>query len=414
MHARPSARGTDVRQSATFAQFTVSMPAEFYDVVVLGAGAAGLMCALEAGARGRRVLIIEHNDRVGKKIAISGGGRCNFTNLHAGPEHYLSQQPDFCKSALARFTSRDFVALVEKHGIAYHEKKLGQQFCDGGSRAIIDLLLAECAGGRVEIRVNCRVREVRKGDRFVLATDGGLVECHSLVVATGGLSFPKLGASDFGYRLAVQFGLKLTEIRAGLVPLTFTKVDSSLAELSGISLPVVARCNGAAFSENLLFTHRGLSGPAVLQISSFWREGAAASFDLLPGANAAELFARARIEGIDPTTVLSRTWPRRFAEAWCMRYAPVKKLAHFTSNETMSLAAAVHSWTLHFSGTEGYPKAEVTLGGVDTKELSSKTMEARRIPGLFFIGEVVDVTGWLGGYNFQWAWASGHAAGQAV
>jgi len=392
----------------------VSAAPEFYDVVVLGAGAAGLMCAIEAGKRGRRVLVIEHNERVGKKIAISGGGRCNFTNLGAGPENYLSEQPDFCKSALARFTPWDFVALVEKHRIAYHEKKLGQQFCNTSSREIINLLLKECAAAGVEIRVNCRVSEVRKTGRFSLATNSGSIECQSLVVATGGLSFPKLGASDFGYRLARQFGMKLTEIRPGLVPLTFATGDAKMGELSGVSVPVTARCNGAAFEENLLFTHRGLSGPAVLQISSFWRAGETVSFNLLPEVDAAEMLAQARLEAIDAATLLSRFWPRRFAEAWCARYTPAKKLPHFTASETATLAARLNAWSLAFSGTEGYPKAEVTLGGVDTKELSSKTMEARKVPGLFFIGEVVDVTGWLGGYNFQWAWASGHAAGQAV
>jgi len=388
---------------------------EFHEVIVLGAGAAGLMCAIEAGKRGRRVLVIEHQDRVGKKIAISGGGRCNFTNLQAGPENYLSRQPDFCKSALARYTPWDIVALVEKHGIAYHEKKLGQQFCDRSSREIINLLLAECASAGVEIRVNCRVGEVRKADRFVLESNTGPMECQTMVVATGGLSFPKLGATDFGYRLARQFGLALTEIRPGLVPLTFTKDDAALSELSGVSLPVITRCNGAAFEENLLFTHRGLSGPAVLQISSYWHENERVSFDLLPGRKASELLQEARTEPTDLATVLSRHWPRRFAEAWCERYAPAKKtMPHYTASETRGLALSLEDWRLGFAGTEGYPKAEVTLGGVDTAALSSKTMEARQVAGLYFIGEVVDVTGWLGGYNFQWAWSSGYAAGQAV
>ncbi len=383
-------------------------------MIVLGAGAAGLMCALTAGQRGRRVLVIEHNERVGKKIAISGGGRCNFTNLGAGPDHYLSNNPDFCKSALARYTPWDFVALVEKHGIRYHEKKLGQQFCDTSSRAITEMLLAECAAAGVEIRVNCRVTEVRKPERFVLTTNTGPLESAALVVATGGLSFPKLGATDFGYRLAGQFGLRLTEIRPGLVPLTFAHADQPLAELSGLSLPVIARCNGTTFEENLLFTHRGLSGPAILQISSFWKESEPITFDLLVGHAPLELIGQARREAIDPVTLLSRHWPRRFAESWCARYAPAKSFAHFTAAEQSTLAAHLSHWSLCFAGSEGYPKAEVTLGGVDTTQLSSKTMEARSVPGLFFIGEVADVTGWLGGYNFQWAWASGHAAGQAV
>jgi len=402
----------DGSATSSFAQ--VSAESEFFDVVVLGAGAAGLMCAIAAGKRGRRVLVIEHNERVGKKIAISGGGRCNFTNLQAGPENYLSGQPDFCKSALARYTPWDFVSLVEKHGIRYHEKKLGQQFCDTSSREIINLLLKECAAAGVQIRLNCRVSEVKKNDRFVLTTNGGMIECHSLVVATGGLSFPKLGASDFGYRLARQFGQKLTEIRPGLVPLTFEPTEQRLGELSGVSIPVVARCNGSAFPESLLVTHRGVSGPAVLQISSLWREGETVTFDLLPEVRAAELLAQGRKEALDPTTLLARYWPRRFAEVWAARYAPAKKLVHFTASEAAALATTLNAWPLRFSGTEGYPKAEVTLGGVDTAMLSSKTMEARSVPGLFFIGEVVDVTGWLGGYNFQWAWASGHAAGQVV
>jgi predicted Rossmann fold flavoprotein len=385
-----------------------------WDVIVIGAGGAGLMCAIEAGKRGRRVLVLEHNDRVGKKIAISGGGRCNFTNLGAGPENYLSNNPDFCKSALARYTPWDFIALVEKHRIAYHEKKLGQQFCDGSSRAIVELLLTECAAAGVEIRLNCRVSVVRKAERFTLTTSTGPQECQALVVATGGLSFAKLGATDFGHRLARQFGLKLTEFRPGLVPLTFAREDIPLGELSGVSLPVTARSNGVAFSENLLFTHRGLSGPAILQISSYWREGGAVEFDLLPGQQAAHRLNEARREALDPVTLLSRDWPRRFAEAWCARHAPAKTLPHYKAQEQSTLAARLNGWPLHFAGTEGYPKAEVTLGGVDTTELSSKTMEARRVPGLFFIGEVVDVTGWLGGYNFQWAWASGHAAGQAA
>jgi predicted Rossmann fold flavoprotein len=385
-----------------------------FDVIVLGAGAAGLMCAIEAGKRGRRVLLLEHNDRVGKKILISGGGRCNFTNLHTGSDNYLSGQPDFCKSALARYTPWDFVALVEKHGIRYHEKKLGQQFCDTSSRAVIEMLLAECAAAGVEIRLNCRATDVRKPERFVLTTNAGPLECDALVVATGGLSFPKLGVSDFGYRLARQFELKLTEIRPGLVPLTFMREDAALAELSGLSVPVAARFDGVEFRENLLFTHRGVSGPAILQISSFWREGRPVEFDLLPGRSAADFVGEARRKAADPVTVLSSEWPRRFAEAWCARHAPAKSLPHYKASELAALTALLQAWPLHFSGTEGYPKAEVTLGGVDTTELSSKTMEARRVPGLFFIGEVVDVTGWLGGYNFQWAWASGHAAGQVV
>jgi hypothetical protein len=372
------------------------------------------MCAIEAGKRGRRVLLLEHNDRVGKKIAISGGGRCNFTNLGAGPDNYLSAQPDFCKSALARYTPWDFVALVEKYGIAYHEKKLGQQFCDGSSREIIEMLLAECAAAGVEVRTSCRVNEVSHSDRFRVWTSAGVFEASSLVVATGGRSFPKLGATDFGYRLAQQFGLGVTEQRPALVPLTLAEDDATFTRLSGLSLPVAMRCEGGAFEESLLFTHRGVSGPAVLQVSSYWREGATIHCDLLPGTDAPALLRSWRESRTPPATLLTHHWPERFAQAWCERFAPAKPLPQWTAHELGVFAARLNAWPIAPSGTEGYGKAEVTLGGVDTRGLSSKTMEARRVPGLYFIGEVVDVTGWLGGYNFQWAWASGHAAGQFV
>lgn len=372
------------------------------DVIVVGGGAAGLFCAFQAGLRGRRVRLIEHNDRVGKKIGISGGGRCNFTNLGATWENYLSGNPDFCRSALARFTPEDFVRFVEKHGIAYHEKKLGQQFCDGSSRAIIEMLLAECAAAGVEIRCGCAVREVRKTDRFVLETSQGEFSAESLVIATGGLSFAKLGATDFGYRVARQFGLKVTEVRPGLVPLTL----EGFADLSGVSLPVVMSCGGVSFAEAMLFTHRGVSGPAVLQISSYWREGREITVDLRPELKA--------FERKGAVSSLLQVWPRRFAEAWSERHALAKPLAQYTRGELEELDRLLHRWPLAATGTEGYAKAEVTLGGVDTGELSSKTLEARGVRGLFFIGEVVDVTGWLGGYNFQWAWASAHAAGEVV
>jgi len=385
------------------------------DVLILGAGAAGMMCAIEAGRRGRRTVLVEHQERIGKKIAISGGGRCNFTNLHTSPANYLSAQPDFCKSALARYTPQDFVALVEQHGIAYHEKKLGQQFCDGSSRQIIEMLLAECTAAGVNVRVGCHVDEVRKTERFVVTTNAGEFRAQSLVVATGGLSFPKLGASDFGYRLARQFGLSLTELRPALVPLTFSADDHApFHGLSGVSVPVIARHRGAEFAENLLFTHRGVSGPAVLQISSYWRDDETLHFNLLPGLRTDEWLTVARRERGNLVTALSRHWPHRFAEIWCARHAPAKPLAQWNAGELASVAEHLENWSMRFAGTEGYAKAEVTLGGVDTRELSSKTMEVRRAPGLYFIGEVVDVTGWLGGYNFQWAWASGHAAGQVV
>ena len=388
--------------------------AEHFDVVVIGGGAAGLMCALTAGGRGRRVALLEHGERVGKKIEISGGGRCNFTNLGATAANYLSERPEFCKSALARYSPWDFVAMVERHGIAYHEKTLGQQFCDGSAREIIAMLLAECAEAGVSVRCGVRVERVEKAERFRLETTRGAMTCDALAVATGGLSFAKLGATDFGHRLARQFGLRVTELRPGLVPLTFAQQDSALHTLSGLSLPVVARCGDAEFAEAMLFTHRGVSGPAVLQISSYWHEGETVFFDLLaePGASAAVLSARAMGRSLD--AVLAERMPRRFVEAWCGRHALAKTLVHYKQREFDEVLGLLRAWPFRASGTEGYPKAEVTLGGVDTGELSSKTMEARRVPGLFFIGEVVDVTGWLGGYNFQWAWASGHAAGEAV
>jgi predicted Rossmann fold flavoprotein len=383
---------------------------EHRDVVVLGAGAAGLFCALTAAQNGRRVLVLEHSDRPGKKIAISGGGRCNFTNRRAGPDYYLSSNPEFCRSALARYTPADFLALVERHGIRWHEKKLGQLFCNTSSREIIALLLEECAQAGAEIRCGARVGEISQPDGFHLRTDTATLSCDALVVATGGLSFPKLGASDLGYRIAKQFGLKLTEIRPGLVPLAFGDADKNeLGPLSGVSLPVRVRHKKAVFEEAMLVTHRGLSGPAVLQISNYWREGESLAFDLLPSGG--DLPSPGRGTAI---AQLSAVWPKRFAEAWCERHAPAKPVAQWTAAERARVQGLIHHWPVEFAGTEGYPKAEVTLGGVDTRDLSSKTMEARAVPGLYFIGEVVDVTGWLGGYNFQWAWASAHAAGTAL
>ncbi|CAN5647778.1 NAD(P)/FAD-dependent oxidoreductase [soil metagenome] len=390
------------------------MPEEgsHFEVIVVGAGAAGLMCALTAGQRGRRVALLEHNDRVGKKIGISGGGRCNFTNIHAGPENYLSAHPDFCRSALARYSPWDFIAMVERHGIKYHEKKLGQQFCDGSSREIIEMLLAECEDGKVEVRCDTRVLEVEKTDQFRLTTTRGELTCQSLVVATGSLSFAKLGATDYGHRLARQFGIKVTPMRPGLVPLTLSAADlSEFRELSGLALPVVAKCGRKSFEEAMLFTHRGVSGPAILQISSFWKEGDLLEFDLLPDKKDEGWLERERGAKTSLASLLGNYWPNRFAEAWAARHAPDKPLAHFRHRELADLEQLLHRWPMRCVGTEGYPKAEVTLGGVDTGELSSKTMEARKVAGLYFIGEVVDVTGWLGGYNFQWAWASAAAAG---
>jgi len=380
-----------------------------FDVVVVGGGAAGLYCAFTAGLRGKRVAVLEHNDRVGRKIAISGGGRCNFTSLHAGPANYLSSSPDFCRSALARHTPADFLTLVEKHRIPYHEKKLGQLFCSSSSRAIIDLLLAECRDARVEIFCGCEVREVARVDDYTVNTSLGDFRAPALVIATGGLSFPKLGATDFGHRIARQFGLAVTPLRPGLVPLTWRESDrESFAPLAGVSLPVTASFGGARFSENFLFTHRGASGPAILQISSFWHGAGPVEFDLLPPGTDVPS------GGAPLSAQLSKIWPRRFAEVWCAAHAPARPLAQCTRAERDAVAAALRRWPLRFAGTEGFPKAEVTLGGVETRALSSKSLEARNVPGLFFIGEVVDVTGWLGGYNFQWAWASAHAAGLSI
>jgi len=387
---------------------------EHFDVIVIGAGGAGLMCAFTAGQRGRRVLVLEHSERVGKKIAISGGGRCNFTNLGATAANYLSERPEFCKSALARYTPWDFVALVEKHGIAYHEKKLGQQFCDGSSRAIIEMLLAECAAANVEVRCGARVQAVNHDTLFRVKTTVSDLTCDRLVIATGGLSFPKLGATDFGHSLARQFGLRVTPLRPALVPLTFPPKQVQMGELSGLSLPVVAQCDSGRFEEAILFTHRGLSGPAVLQISSYWREGDKITFDLLPDPQQSKSLMAARSSGRSLLNVLSEFWPKRLAEMWSEQHGLGKPLVHYKQAEFDSVMNLLRAWPFLPSGTEGYAKAEVTLGGVDTSELSSKTMEARKVPGLYFIGEVVDVTGWLGGYNFQWAWASGHAAGEVV
>ncbi len=384
------------------------------DVAIIGAGGAGLMAAATAGFRGRSVVVLEHSERVGKKIAISGGGRCNFTNLGATFANYLSERPDFCKSALARYTPQHFVALVEQYGIAYHEKKLGQQFCDGSSHELIDMLLAECREAGGQILCNARVSSVEKGERFRISTSAGEVSAQSLIVATGGLSFPKLGATDFGHRLARQFGHRVTPLRPALVPLTFSPAQQSLHELSGLALPVVAHCGGAAFDEAMLFTHRGISGPATLQISSYWREGETVFLDLLTDPKIERTILAARATGRELSAILMESMPRRFVEAWCAMHAPRKTLVHYTKKEFEDTLGLLKAWPFPAAGTEGYPKAEVTLGGVDTAGLSSKTMESRTVPGLYFIGEVVDVTGWLGGYNFQWAWASGHAAGEVA
>jgi predicted Rossmann fold flavoprotein len=352
------------------------------DVVIIGGGAAGLMCAIQSGKRRRRAVLIEHNDRVGIKIGISGGGRCNFTNIHTRPENFISRNPHFAKSALARYTPADFIRLVDRHGIAWHEKKLGQLFCDGTSQQIITMLLRECDDAGVRILETCNVTGIRKREHFEIETNRGNFESRSLVVATGGLSIPKIGATDFGYRTARDFGLKIIETRPALVPLRLSGEEGrTLATLSGVSLDAIVKCRDMSFRENILFTHRGLSGPAILQISSYWRPGEFIHIDAAPDDNLQKL-------------------PKRFLQLWREAYGKDPSL--------------LHEWKVAPAGSEGYAKAEVTAGGVDTAELSSQTMESRRVPGLYFTGEVVDVTGHLGGFNFQWAWASGFVAGSYV
>jgi len=387
-----------------------------FDVIAIGAGAAGMMCAATAAQRARRVLLIDHAAKLGEKIRISGGGRCNFTNIHCTPEHFLSNNPDFCRSALARYTPRDFVALIDKHGIAYHEKKLGQLFCDESAQQIIDMLRSECDSFGVKWRMPCHVNTIRKtSEGFIVNTAEGELETAALVIATGGLSIPKLGASPFGYKVAEQFGLSIVPPRPALVPLAFDAGElARYGDLAGISVDAEVSCNGGRFRENLLFTHRGLSGPAILQISSYWTPGQAIHIDLLPEHSAEAILSEHRRSGALPATVLSATLPRRFAQQWCEAMSAAQPLDQMSDKALRALAEKLHDWQIKPSGTAGYVKAEVTLGGVDTSELSSKTMEARRVPGLYFIGEVVDVTGHLGGFNFQWAWASGFVAGQSV
>ena len=390
-----------------------------YDVVIIGGGAAGLMCAATAGARGRRVLVVEHANRVGKKILMSGGGRCNFTNLGIDPDCYLSANPHFCKSALARYTQWDFIALVERHRIAYHEKELGQLFCDDSSKQILRMLLDECSAAGVRIQTDCAVHAVARNGAggYVLHTAQGDVECASLVVATGGLSIPKMGASGYGYQLARQFGHAVLPTRAGLVPLTLSgKHLEAYDGLSGLAFDVEAQCQGRSFRGGMLITHRGLSGPAVLQVSSYWQPGAALSVNLLPGRDAHRELGELHRErpNVELRSVLGDWLPKRYAQRLCEIAFGNRPLRQYRLAELREIAARLHAWPIVPSGTEGYRTAEVTLGGVDTDELSSATMESRRQPGMYFIGEVVDVTGWLGGYNFQWAWASGVAAGRAV
>ncbi|MBN8891162.1 MAG: hypothetical protein ABS99_01140 [Acetobacteraceae bacterium SCN 69-10] len=388
-----------------------------FDAIVLGAGAAGLMCAIAAGRHGRRVLVLDHNRQPGAKILISGGGRCNFTNLGTGPGRFFSVNPHFAKSALARYTPQDFIALVGRHGIAWHEKTLGQLFCDGSARAIVAMLLAECAAAGVDIRTGHRITGVSRAYGFRVETDHGAFAAPALVLATGGLSIPKMGATGLAHDLAARFGLGLVAPRPGLVPLTFAGDDLALMQpLSGVALEAVAACGRTRFREAMLFTHRGLSGPAILQISSVWREGEAITLDLLPDADAlAVLLARKQARpNAELKTILAELLPQRLAQALAEARFTSAPMSRLRDRDLAAVAAMLKGWRLLPAGSEGYAKAEVTLGGVDTAALSSQTMEARAVPGLFVIGEAVDVTGWLGGYNFQWAWASGWAAGQAL
>jgi predicted Rossmann fold flavoprotein len=383
------------------------------DVAIIGGGAAGLMCAIAAGRRGRNVVVIEHNAQVGRKILISGGGRCNFTNIHTRPEHFLSANPHFAKSALARFTPREFISMVECHGIPYHEKTAGQLFCDRAAQDIVNMLLAECSEAGVRVLTGCAVRSV--SGSFRIETSAGAMRAASLVIASGGLSIPKIGATPFGYDVARQYGLRIVECRPALVPWTFARDDRErFADLAGVAAESEVAAGPARFRERLLFTHRGLSGPAVLQASSYWTPGQPVTIDLAPGIRLASLLAEARADGskAEARTIVARFLPNRLADRWLAQFG--KPAAMLSDREIAAIEEAVHRWCLRPAGTEGYEKAEVTAGGVDTNELSSKTMEARNVPGLYFIGEVVDVTGWLGGFNFQWAWASGWAAGSEV
>jgi predicted Rossmann fold flavoprotein len=391
-----------------------------YDVIVIGAGAAGLMCAAQAGQRGRRVLVVDHAKKPGRKILISGGGRCNFTNYDVTANNFLCENPHFVKSALAQYSQWDFIGLVATHGVAYHERDHGQLFCDDSAKDIVNLLLAECDQASISQRYRCEVHDIEQEEAgFRLKLNGEPVRCQSLVVATGGLSMPKLGATPFGYQLAEQFGLKVLPTRAALVPYTLHQEDKTrFADISGVSVPCsITTESGVCFTENLLFTHRGLSGPAVLQTSSFWQPGEAVTIDLLPSESLKDVLVAMRDKHPNQTlkTSLSRLFPKRLVEVLIARDSlPDKPLKQLDDKQFDQLHHYVHQWSIAPNGTEGYRTAEVTLGGVDTHAVSSKTLEARDIPGLYFIGEVLDVTGWLGGYNFQWAWSSGWVAGQYV
>ena len=391
--------------------------AQTFDAIIIGAGAAGMMCAITAGQRGKKVLLLDRAQRPGAKILISGGGRCNFTNLEVTPERFLSGNPHFCKSALVRYTQHDFIAMVERHRIAYHEKTLGQLFCDGSAREIVTMLLAECASAGVEIRLGCSVTEVVRAGQFSLATSLGAFAAPVLVLACGGLSIPKMGATGLAYEIARRFGLAIVEPRPGLVPV---RVEGEALKqsraLSGVSVDAIASCRGAAFRENILFTHRGLSGPAILQVSSYWLPGGSLEIDLVPEHDAERfLLDRKRTRPkAELKSVLAEVLPNRLAQSIADTGSQGGSIANLPDRRILEIAARLKRWQVRPSETEGWDKAEVTVGGIDTAGLSSRTMEAREVPGLYCIGEAVDVTGWLGGYNFQWAWSSGWCAGQAI
>ena len=400
------------------AVFTEDTALRTTDVVIIGAGAAGLMCALTAAGRGRKVMLVDHANKAGKKILMSGGGRCNFTNMYTEPNNFLSQNPHFCKSALARYTQWDFIELVSKHGVPYHEKKLGQLFCDNKSSDILEMLLDECKQAGVSLHLDTSIEQIEKTETgYSLATTLGPLSCQSLVIATGGLSIPTLGATGFGYQVAKQFGHTLLPTRAGLVPFTITdQLKEICTELSGTSVDCWVSCNGQSFRDNILFTHRGLSGPAILQISSFWNTGDTVEINLLPDLDALDWLQTQQAErpNSELKTLLGEIFTKKMANLLAEHWFVSKPMKQYTPSELSDVADKLASWKVVPAGTEGYRTAEVTLGGVDTREVSSKTMESLKSPGLYFVGEVLDVSGHLGGFNFQWAWASGYAAAQYV
>jgi predicted Rossmann fold flavoprotein len=385
-----------------------------FDVIVIGSGGAGMMCAVRSGRRGRRVALLDHTTKIGRKILISGGGRCNFTNIYASPENYVSQNPHFCKSALARFNPDDFISLVKQHKIRFHEKKLGQLFCDQSAQQIVDMLVAECKMVGAQFELDCHINSISKREHFVVDTTKGVFACESLVIATGGLSVPQTGATGFGYKIARQFGLNIVETRPALDGFNLTDQQlREFTELSGVSLDTIVTCNGVAFRENILITHKGLSGPASLQASLYWNPGDALTIDLQPGFDVEQWLLAKQKDGVKGQlkNVLSERLPKRFAEMFCDLYLKNLPISGLAQKSLKEIDNKIHEWKIVPAGTVGYRKAEVTRGGVNTDELSSRSMESKKVPGLYFIGEVVDVTGWLGGYNFQWAWASGAAAG---